>query len=284
MKIEKSFFLYQKNNSKIWNQYFLNKFVGTIIQFMKYNQLPPHNFLKDFIRCYWWLDNDTDEPLKFTILPDGCFDLIVSLQNYQQKHITLSGLYSNEVEVIIEPNTQLFGIQFRLLAVDYIFQQSISERFNIQKVVENNFWKLDTFSFFKNKKETIVEKLNQQIQSIIENQKEVDVRKQQLFKLLYETKGNETVDFYAQKVFWSRRQITRYFKDRFGLSFKAYCNILKCSSSFKHLKKGQLYPEQNYFDRSHFIKELKKHTGNTPKKLFENENDRFLQLSIIPKK
>jgi len=116
---------------------------------------------------------------------------------------------------------------------------------------------------------------------IIQNQRETDVRKQQLFNLLYKSNGNETIEYYADQVFWSRRQITRYFKNRFGLSFKAYCNILKCSSSYKHLQKGQIYPEQNYYDRSHFNKELKKHTGQTASKLIKNENDRFLQLSIM---
>ena len=251
---------------------------------MIYNQQHPEIFLKDFVRCYWWLDNNTDKNLDFTILPDGCFDLIISFQNYQQTGISLSGLYSKNIEVTVEPNTQLFGIQFRLLAADYIFKESLAGRFNNQKKLKSNYWDLNVIDFFKNSRENIAEKLNQHLLSIIENQKEIDFRKQHLFKLLYQSKGNQTVDAYAQQVFWTRRQITRYFNNRFGLSFKAYCNILKCSASFKHLKKGQLYPEHNYFDRSHFIKELKKHTGNTPKDLFENENDRFLQLSIIPKK
>ena len=251
---------------------------------MVYSQLPPDIFLKDFIRCYWWLNNDTDKKLEFTILPDGCFDLIISFQNFQQTGISLSGLWSKNAEVIVAPNTQLFGIQFRLLAADYIFQERLAGIINSQKKLKNDFWNLNAISFFENDQEMIAEKLNQHIQTVIESQKVVDSKKQQLFKLLYQTKGNQTADFYAQQVYWSRRQITRYFKNRFGLSLKAYCNILKCSASFKHLKKGQLYPEQNYFDRSHFIKELKKHTGNTPKNLFENKNDRFLQLSIIQKK
>ena len=47
--------------------------------------------------------------------------------------------------------------------------------------------------------------------------------------------------------------------------------ILKCTASFKHLKKGQLAPQNNYFDSAHFINSVKKHTGNTPTELFENK-------------
>lgn len=42
--------------------------------------------------------------------------------------------------------------------------------------------------------------------------------------------------------------------------------------------------EQNYFDQSHFIKDLKKHTGNNPTELFENKSDRFLQLATMVEK
>ena len=72
--------------------------------------------------------------------------------------------------------------------------------------------------------------------------------------------------------------------DRFGISLKSYCNILRCYASFKHIKKGVLYPQQNYFDQSHFIKDLKKHTGNNPTELFENKNDQFLQLATMSEK
>ena len=120
--------------------------------------------------------------------------------------------------------------------------------------------------------------------SILGSQKGIDSRKQNLFNLLYQTNGEQTVEQYSQQVFWTSRQINRYFKDRFGIPLKSYCKILKCFASFRHIKKGQLYPEHNYFDQSHFIKEMKKHTGNNPTELFENKNDRFLQLTTMTEK
>ena len=101
-------------------------------------------------------------------------------------------------------------------------------------------------------------------------------------QLLNKTKGSLTIADYATQVHWTSRQMNRYFKKRFGLSLKSYCTILKCAASFKHIQKGQLAPIQNYYDQSHFIKDLKKYTGNRPKDLYKNENDRFLQLSIMP--
>lgn len=246
---------------------------------MTYNQVQPAVLLKDFIRCYWWLDNMGNQPLDYTILPDGCFDMILYFQNYELQRIALTGLYSKEIDVEIPPNTQLLGIQFRLLSVDYLTQQYIATIFNNQKGMPLDFWNLNQLSFAE-QNET-VDFLNNKCLELLNVQRKIDERKLQLFKLLYQTKGSESIAYYAEQVSWSSRQLNRYFKKRFGLSLKSYCNILKCNASFKHLKKGELAPKHNYFDQSHFVKNIKKYTGNRPKDLYKNENDRFLQLSII---
>lgn len=249
---------------------------------MIYKEFQPDKLLNNFVKNYWWFENPTTEQLDFTILPDGCFDLIVSFNNYKQEEISLTGLWTKQVEVSIEPNRQLFGIRFKLLAVDYILQQNISAFCDSEQIKENDFWKLDKSLFTDLESET--EKLDKIMLSILDTHKGIDSRKLNLFNLLYETNGEKTIEQYSQQVFWTSRQINRYFKDRFGIPLKSYCKILRCFASFKQIKKGQLYPEQNYFDQSHFIKDLKKHTGNNPTELFENKNDRFLQLATMTEK
>ena len=249
---------------------------------MIYKEFQPDKLLTHFVKNYWWFDNSTTHQLDFTILPDGCFDLIVSFNNYQQQEISLTGLWTKQVEVSIEPNRQLFGIRFKLLAVDYILQQTISSFSDSEQIKESEFWQIDKTSF--RDLESATEKLNKIMLSILGSQKGIDSRKQSLFNLLYQTNGEQTVEQYSQQVFWTSRQINRYFKNRFGIPLKSYCKILKCFASFKHIKKGQLFPEQNYFDQSHFIKDLKKHTGNNPTELFENKNDRFLQFTTMTEK
>lgn len=249
---------------------------------MIYKEFQPEILLADFVKCYWWFDNSTNQQLDYTILPDGCFDLIVSFDNYQQEGISLTGLWTKQVEVSIKPNRQLFGVRFKLLAVDYILQRAIASFCDSEQSKENDFWQLNKITF--KDLESATEKLNKIMLSILGSQKGIDRRKQNLFVLLYQTDGQQTVEQYSQQVSWASRQINRYFKDRFGIPLKSYCKILRCFASYKHIKKGQLYPEQNYFDQSHFIKDLKKHTGNNPTELFENKNDRFLQLTTMAEK
>ncbi|MNY23979.1 Helix-turn-helix domain protein [compost metagenome] len=111
---------------------------------------------------------------------------------------------------------------------------------------------------------------------------EIDSRKQKLFDLIYSSNGSFTVKELSEKVCWSSRQINRYFNEQFGISLKAYCNILRFKASLSHIKAGKLYPEQNFSDQNHFIKEIKKFSGVVPKELSRNQNDRFILLSTLP--
>lgn len=243
---------------------------------MIYKEFSPDPLLAKFVKSFWWFDNCTAAKLDFTILPDGYFDLIVSLENYQQQEISLTGLWTKQVDVCIEPNRQLFGIRFKLLAVDYLLNQKISALVDREAVLDKTFWQFDEVSF-KNV-DLVIEKLNETMLSLISPEKKIDLRRENLFNSLYKTNGELSVEAYAQLVFWTSRQINRYFKDRFGISLKSYCRILKCYASFSSVRNGHLFPERNYFDQSHFIRDMKKITGSSPSKLFENKNDRFLQL------
>lgn len=248
---------------------------------MIYKELQPHGQLTDFVTCYWWFENATANPLDFTILPDGCFDLLVHFRNNTLNETSLTGIWTKQVDVSIEPNTQIFGIRFKLLAVDHIFQKSIADILNSESPLEKHFWNINNTDFSDLKNAT--KHFDKTMLSILSSKNSIDPKKKDLFDLLQQTNGDLTVQQYSKQVFWTSRQINRYFSERFGISLKQYCNILKIFASFNHIKNGQLYPEYNYFDRSHFIKYVKKHTGTNPEDLYENKNDRFLQLTTTTK-
>ena len=246
---------------------------------MIYFQQQAHQNLRDYIRCYWKIENNTKDFQSYTILPDGFFDLLICYHNDKLKGLFLTGLWDHKTNVVISPETIIYGVQFRLLAIDTIIQENISSILNNIKELEKSYLELDRFN--KTTNICFFDYLNQYFLSCINEQGQIDPRKNLLLKSIKETKGNNTVDYYSQKACWSKRQINRYFKSTFGLSLKRYCSIRKCAAAFSQIKNGQLYPEQGYFDQPHFIKEIKKMTGATPKILLKNENDRFLQFSII---
>lgn len=148
---------------------------------------------------------------------------------------------------------------------------------NKAKNLSDDFWSfsstdLDNFHQF-------TKKASQQIISILP--RETDYRKHKLFKLIYSSKGTLSVAELSEKVCWSSRQINRYFNQQYGLSLKTYCNIVRFRSSFQAIKQGTLFPQQNFFDQAHFIKEVRKLAGVSPKQLALNQNDRFIQFSTL---
>jgi AraC-like DNA-binding protein len=246
---------------------------------MIYKEIVPDTQLADLVKCFWWFDNPSDKELRYTILPDGCFDLIILFRDNCLIEISLTGLWTKQVEVPIDPNTQIFAIRFKLLAVDYIFKKHIASICDSELVLPHGFWGIRNISFAD--QYAAADTLNKVMVSLLHPKNAIDTRKLALFTLLTETHGQLTIEDYVAQVHWTSRQMNRYFRQRFGVSLKVYCNILKCYGSFKHLKQGKLYPEQNYFDQSHFVKALKKHTGQSPSALYKNKNDRFLQLATL---
>ncbi|WP_276481630.1 helix-turn-helix domain-containing protein [Paraflavitalea pollutisoli] len=247
---------------------------------MVYQEFQPDSRLAGFVSNYWWFENTTPQPLDFTILPDGCFDLIFHLKAGKIIEASLTGLWTRPVDVTIEPGSQSFAIRFRLLAVDYLFRQSIAAICDGERSVATDYWEAHQVDMTN--QPAAVAHFDQVMVAILAGGKPVDAKKQQLFDLLHQTGGEQTIDWYACQVFWSARQINRYCNERFGISLKQYCTILKLFASFRQIRKGQLYPAGNFFDQSHFIKYVRKLTGCSPLELYQNKNDRFLQLKILP--
>ncbi|ACU03494.1 helix-turn-helix domain-containing protein [Pedobacter heparinus] len=248
---------------------------------LHYEIIKPHKPLSDFVDSFWFLHNQSDSNKETTGLPDGRVDLFLFQSPTEPFRIALLGLGTAQHEsAVIPANGLMFSISFKLLAIEYIFHDTISDIVNNGKLLPEGFWgftkdDLQDFDLF-------VEKATKKIQSLLP--KDIDKRKLKLFELIYVGKGAVTVKELSEKVFWSSRQINRYFNQQFGISLKTYCNILRFRASLEHIAQGKLFPEENFTDQNHFIKEIKKFSGVVPKELFKNKNDRFILLSTLPRK
>ena len=245
---------------------------------MNYQEKHTKGFISNFIKSFWQFENYEKER-HYEILPDGLFDLIFEIRNEQISRIFLTGVWTKQIKISIPKNTRLIGVRFKLIAAEYIFKQSIKTLKNTKTELPKT--SLGAQNLPVEDFEKFTSSLSQKIQYSLKNIKEIDSRKFYLFQILYQLRGETTVREISELIFWNSRQINRYFNNRFGFSLKTFCNILKCNSSFFQIANGQLFPEREYYDQAHFIKEIKRYTGATPKDLYQNENDRFLQLSTL---
>ena len=82
---------------------------------------------------------------------------------------------------------------------------------------------------------------------------------------------------------WSNRQINRYLNKYIGVSLKKYLNVQRVYAAYIHIREGKLKPSARFYDQSHYIKQIKQHTGHTPGQLYKEIDDRFIQLKHIQK-
>lgn len=239
----------------------------------------PDKSISHFVHSFWMLENNSGKDIPSTILPNGVVDLAVMNLNSDHWEKTIRGLDTIPSQIIIPIGAKMFSIGFKLLAVEYLFGDSIKDVLNDGKIISDKIWQFEVNDL--NTFDNFCRKATQIINSIITA--DIDNRKKKLFELIYSSKGSITVKELSENVFWSSRQINRYFNQQFGISLKAYCNILRFGSSFKPISEGILFPEQNFTDQNHFIKEIKKYSGVTPKELSKNKDNRFMDIVAIKK-
>jgi AraC-like DNA-binding protein len=240
----------------------------------------PDKKLSNFVESFWMLQNHSKDDKQVIVLPDGRIDLFFSKSLSEPFHVILMGIGTLPEQVIIAPGFLTFAISFKLPGVDYILKSPVAHFLNSANFLPTDFWGFNESDLqdFDN----FCLKATQQLISLLPT--ETDNRKLKLFDLIYSSNGCLSVQELSDRVFWSSRQINRYFNQYFGLSLKSYCSILRFRASFQHIKNGKLFPEENFTDQSHFIREVKKLSGALPKQLSENQNDRFIQFSTLPEK
>lgn len=244
---------------------------------LKYQVIKPDKSLADFVESFWLLQNQSDCNKEVVVLPDGRVDLFFTQSATDPFHTTLLGIETQPGQATIAPLRQTYAISFKPLAIKYIFQISIASLVDKGTLLPPNFWNFSADDL--NDFDLFCKKATKKIQSLLPS--EIDIRKRKLFDLIYSSNGAITSKELSEKSFWSRQQINRYFNQQFGLTAKAYCNIIRFRASFQHIKEGKLFPQQNFADQSHFIKEVKKLAGVSPKDLLKNQNERFIQFSTL---
>ncbi len=242
--------------------------------------LPPSSLFQ-YVESFWALANHTDEEKEVIILPDGRVDLFFSYSSAEPYHVSLAGLGSLPSSGMIAGRSVMFAVSFKLLAMEYVLDRSIAELTDTVIQIPTDRWGITKSDL--NDFASFCQKISAHIQEWHSKQ-DVDSRKQKLFARLYSSQGSLSVHDLADAIGWSSRQINRYFNHWFGLSLKKYCTILRYRASFGDIKDGKLFSEQNFVDQAHFIKDVKKYSGVTPKELAKNKNDRFIQFSTLPKK
>lgn len=242
-----------------------------------YKAVEPDELLADFVENIGMFHNPSNKAMKVVLMPDGRIDLFFMQSESEPFQVALIGLENVPEQQIIPANTIAFKISFKPLGAEYLLQTSIADILNSAKVLPNDFWGFTTDDL--KDFEAFHSKIGTKLKELLPTK--IDERKRKLFKLVYESNGEIKIQQLSEEIFWSSREINRYFNKQFGLSLNAFCKILRFKVSLEHIAKGRLFPELNFTDQTHFIKEIKKFSGVVPSELLKNKDDRFILLSVL---
>lgn len=242
-----------------------------------YKFVAPKGSIASLVENIGMFHNQSNKAKEVILMPDGRVDLFFMQSELAPFEVTLIGLETVPEERTIPPHTLAYKVSFKPLGVEYLLQISIADFLNRGKILPHDFWGFNTddlkdFDAFH-------EKISSKIQELLPVK--IEERKRKLFELIYASKGEIKVKELSETISWSSREINRYFNKQFGLSLNAFCKILRFKASLEHIVKGRLYPELNFADQNHFIKEIKKFSGVVPSELLKNKDDRFILLSVL---
>ena len=246
----------------------------------KYQSFQPIDKLKDVIDSFWIHQNFQDTVEQVTISPDSYFKILVFVQDGKIINYFKTGIWTEPKEIDIPPKTYVFGSRFNILAAEYLFGYEISHLKNTTKPLSPNYLNIRSLDF-SNADSTIVTWQKELLKHKTKLNKPIDLRKLRLAQALYQSKGSLSAKELADQIYMTNRTINRYLNKYFGISLKKYIAIQRAFEAYSHIRKGQLSPTKDFYDQSHYIREIKKHTGTTPRSIFKGINDRFIQLRNI---
>ena len=246
-----------------------------------YKEILPNDELKEFVHSFWMHKNNTDSIEKITIVPDSYFKIVMLIKKQKIIAYFMTGLWLDEKEFSFAPNTTSIGIRLKILAPEFLLNKEVASI--LQKIHQLDLQFLNVEKFDLSSFEIIVEQWQREL-LLIKPEKTIQGNKLRLSQLLDKMNGDISTTEISNQIFWTNRQINRYLNKYLGISLKKYLNIQKCYHSYVQIRNGDFYPNKGFFDQPHFIREIKKHTGETPKSLHQQQNDRFIQLKRISKK
>lgn len=261
---------------------------------------PPAPRLAPYVVSYFsGMMNAQSEPdMSYTIVPNGCVELIIHLDEKYCRLPTsiglshtpdymLIGLFSQPYRVHFQCTVPIFSIRFNPEAIPLLLSVPGKEVLDTYEDIELLLGQ--SFRDFCHR-----------IRECRQTEERVGCADQFFTRLLarrkntsvYVTTGtgmirdevDEPLEEISRRLHISQRQLERKFKEQIGITPKRYQRLMRMRKVMRTMEQHQSLDLTSvayycgYYDQAHFIKDFKRMTGQTPS-IYRQDQQQFLYLS-----
>lgn len=265
---------------------------------IRIKEYKPSEDLKPYIEYFWTGKFNTNSIgiLSQRVIPNGYIELIVHLSDLHCElfestkfsstpDYILIGLYSIPYKVNFKGTVNVFGIRFKPEGLHQVFGVPASELLENYADIESlSLRNLRDHCRKMREYDSVEEMINDTESFFRENLYGNKINLYYLnlaTDLIRKTDGLVSVEELSSKVFISKRQLEREFKQKIGMSPKSYMKLARLNKVNRLIQTGKRVDLSDlsyicgYSDQAHFIRDFKKFTGEAPK-MFLNNMDHFI--------
>lgn len=267
---------------------------------MKYHEYKPEEQLSDFIRCYWTLESEDEQPEKERIFPDGCMELIFHYGDQFRKYpkagppelqprFFLHGQLRRYMELEPTGRIGIFSVRFEPSGLSAFTGKDLSSVTD-KTIGISELWPGSGVDL--EKQMISCASTEERIRLIETFLKTVIVKKERTgmvhaaVRRIIDSDGTVSVEDLALNLNTNKRTLERNFSVEVGLSPKHFARVIRFNKALQLIEKKDFSSftsvahEGGFYDQAHFIRDFRQITGLNPKKYFsENlEMVRFFNL------
>lgn len=248
---------------------------------------PPPGAGAGLIKCIWRVREYAPLKEKETILPKGNVEIIFNYstrvrylnpsfnQDLELPTVFINGINTKPLHLIKHGGHEFIGIQLSSIGLRSLLNVPVRD-FNDCVVSATEVYpellelaeKLYVASSFSDQVAFILDWFQRRLSCGVENY--ALSRAQCLMKLARNPQLANTVSAQCARVGLSRRQLSRFSHEWFGMSTESFFGYQKYLEALDRLHQSgksltEIGLESGYYDQSHFIRQFKFYTGLTPK-------------------
>ncbi len=266
---------------------------------MKYQQISPPPYLKNYIRYFWVLESDdnSQSAKKLLCLADGCPGIVFQNSSVgtrsdptdeHRPHVFLYGQTVQPTELNLGDQFKTIGVCFYPTALKSMFGFDASELTNscldLTLLLNNVKEPLLNASSLKNQIEIFSTHLDCHIKK---SSYRIDQATEYALSEIVQAKGNLPLRELQRKLKLSERGFQRRFNQHVGISPKLFSRVCRFQATLRQLKNNNYANlsdvafDNGYADQSHFIRSFKEFAGFSPNQFQKRDRKIAENFSVI---